>query len=98
MHDLLFWNQQALQPEPLKIYAERLNLDVNTFRTCLEAGKHRALVQQDYDEGVAAGVRGTPAFFLGKTRADDTIEGVLISGARPLNDFRQEIERVLTEK
>ena len=98
MHDLLFWNQQALQPEQLKIYAERLNLDAKTFRTCLEGGKHRALVQPNYNKSVSAGVRGTPSFFLGKTRADNTIEGVLRSGARPLNDFRQEIERVLTEK
>ena len=98
MHDLLFQNQQALQPEQLTLYAERLNLDVKTFRTCLEGGKHRALVQKNYSDGISAGVRGTPAFFLGKTRADDTIEGVLITGARPLNDFRQEIERILTEK
>ena len=98
MHDLLFRNQQALQPEQLKIYAGRLNLDPKTFGACLEGGKHRPLVQQNVDAGVSAGVRGTPSFFLGKTRADDTIEGVLISGARPLNDFRQEIERALTEK
>lgn len=98
MHDLLFQNQQALQPEQLKLYGDRLSLDATTFRTCLEGGKHRALVQQNYSDGISAGVRGTPSFFLGKTRADDTIEGVLITGARPLNDFRQEIERILTEK
>ena len=98
MHDLLFQNQQALQPEQLKTYAGRLHLDETAYGACLEGGKHGALVQQNYNEGLAAGVRGTPSFFLGKTRADDTIEGVLISGARPLNDFRQEIERALGEK
>lgn len=44
------------------------------------------------------GVGGTPSFFVGRTRPDDTIKGVLIRGAKPLNDFRQEIERLLSEK
>ena len=98
MHDLLFQNQQALQPEQLKAHAGRLHLNETVFGACLEGGSHRARVQQNYDDGTSAGVRGTPSFFVGKTRADGTIEGVLISGARPLNDFRQEIERALGEK
>src|SRR2546425_3352339 len=98
MHDLLFRNQQALQPEQLKTHAGRLQLDEKAFGACLEGGKHRTLVQQNYDEGMSAGVRGTPSFFLSRTRSDGTIEGLLITGARPLSDFRQEIERVLTEK
>ena len=47
---------------------------------------------------VVAGVRGTPSFFIGKGQTDGTVQGLLISGARPLADFRQEIERVLAEK
>jgi protein-disulfide isomerase len=98
MHDLLFRNQQALQSEQLKAHAGRLQLDEKAFGACLEGGKHRTLVQQNYDEGISAGVRGTPSFLLGKTHSDGTIEGLLITGARPLNEFRQEIERLLTEK
>ena len=98
MHDTLFRNQQALQPEHLKSYAVDLNLDAKVFGECLDTGKHAGTVQKNYEAGLAAGVQGTPGFFVGKTRPDGAIEGVLISGARPLNDFRQEIERVLRAK
>jgi protein-disulfide isomerase len=95
MHDKLFQNQQAHQSDHLKAYGERLNLDVKGFAECLGKGKYASKVQKNYDEGATAGVRGTPAFFIGKTRGDDTIEGLLISGARSLNDFRREIDRLL---
>jgi len=55
-------------------------------------------VQQSYADGMAAGVRGTPSFVIGRTRPDDTVEGVLVVGARPLADFRQELDRLLSEK
>lgn len=98
MHDLLFRNQQALQVERLKAHAKGLGLDTAAFDDCLDKGKHGAVVQKSYEDGVAAGVRGTPAFFIGRTRGGDTIEGLLVSGAQPLNAFKQEIERLLAEK
>ncbi len=64
----------------------------------MAADRHQARVQQDQDDGVSAGVRGTPSFVIGRTRPDGTIEGALISGARPVNDFRQEIDQVLAGK
>jgi protein-disulfide isomerase len=98
MHDLLFQNQKALEVEKLKAYAKTLNLDATAFNACLDSGKYRAEVEKDLKDGVNAGVRGTPAFFVGKTRPDDTIEGVMISGAHPFPVFQQEIERLLQEK
>lgn len=79
---------------------EQRNLDADLDRLkqqidSLESGKHRAVVQQNYDERLAAGVRGTPSFFLGKTRPDETIEGILMGGVRSTNEFRQEIDRLL---
>jgi protein-disulfide isomerase len=98
MHDLLFQNQQALAPEQLPHYAKRLGLDAAAFSACLDSAKHAGAVQQNYGEGAAAGVRGTPSFIVGRTRPDNTVEGLLIVGARPLADFRQEIDRLLNEK
>jgi protein-disulfide isomerase len=98
MHDLLFQNQQALAPEQLPDHAKRLGLDAAAFSACLASGKHAGAVQQNYGDGTAAGVRGTPSFVVGRTRPDDKVEGMLIVGARPLADFRQEIDRLLSEK
>lgn len=98
MHDALFQNQQALQVEKLKAYARSLNLNAAAFDACLDKGKYGTAVQKNYEEGVAAQIRGTPAFFVGKTRPDNTIQGVLISGAHPIPVFRQEIERLLQQQ
>ena len=98
MHDVLFRNQRALQLEHLKVYARSLALDPIAFDDCLEQGKYGAEVQKDYDDGLAAGVQGTPGFFVGKTRADDTIQGSFIKGAQPIAAFREVIERLLGEK
>ncbi len=73
-------------------------LDVAGFDACLENGKYAEEVQKDYEAGIAAGVRGTPGFFLGKTGPDNTIQRVLISGARPITVFRQHIDALLRKK
>jgi protein-disulfide isomerase len=97
MHDLLFQNQQALQAESLKMHARSLNLNGTAFDSCLDRGKYATEVQKDLDDGVAVGVRGTPTFFVGKTRSDGTIQGTLLSGALPAPVFRQAIENALRE-
>jgi protein-disulfide isomerase len=98
MHDVLFQNQQTLAPERLPEHARRLGLDAGAFAACLSSSKYASAVQQSYADGMAAGVRGTPSFVIGRTRPDDRVEGVLVTGARPLADFRQEIDRLLSEK
>jgi protein-disulfide isomerase len=97
-HDLLFQNQAALQLDKLKTYAGQLRLNAAAFEDCLNKSKHATRVQKGYDDGVAAGVRGTPTFFLGKSGPDDSVEGVLIVGARPITVFREAIETLLREK
>lgn len=97
-HDLLFQKQQQLQPDDLKAHAKALGLDVNAFSECLDKEKYAKLVQDNLDDGIKAGVRGTPSFFVGKTTKDGSIDGLLISGARPFDDFKREIDRLLAEK
>ena len=96
MHEVLFHNQKALQVEHLKTYAYSLNLNHLIFDDCLEQGKYAVEVQKDFDEGAAAGVQGTPGFFLGKTQADDVVQGIFLKGAQPIAAFRQVIERLLS--
>ena len=96
MHALLFQHQQALQVEHLKRHARQLGLNASAFETCLEQGTYAAAIQQNLEDGLAAGVQGTPGFFLGKTRPDGIIQGTFIRGAQPLAAFQQAIERLLT--
>jgi protein-disulfide isomerase len=64
MHDLLFENQKALEHDDLVGYARRLGLDLERFGQELRDGVHADKVRADRAAGEAAGVTGTPAFFI----------------------------------
>jgi protein-disulfide isomerase len=89
MHDLLFNEQQKLAVADLKEKAARLGLDAATFDECLDSNRHVEAVQADLREGTAAGVAGTPAFF---------VNGRFLSGAVPFESFTEliddEVERI----
>jgi protein-disulfide isomerase len=85
-HDLLFANAPKASPEQLKEFAKQVGLDVSSFERCLSSGTHAAAVQRDVDEGLRLGVTGTPGFF---------VNGRLLSGAQPLEQFVRAIEEEL---
>ncbi len=63
-HDTLFANQGSLGIASLKQYASGLGLNTEQFNSCLDSGKYAAEVQKDFSDGRAAGVSGTPTFFI----------------------------------
>ena len=69
-----------------KAYAKDLKLDKNKFAACLDSGKYKTAVDKDLSEGQAAGVGGTPTFF---------INGLPFVGAQPYERFREVIDREL---
>jgi protein-disulfide isomerase len=90
-HDILFanWtgeNAGDFVPDKLRQFAAALNLNMDQFNTCLNAGAHNAQVSQDVSGAKAAGVRGTPAF---------VINGKLTEGALPYSNFQQLIDAAL---
>jgi len=82
-HDKLFANPRALSDDQLTAYAEELELDVPAFEQCYSEHRYSEQVANDMRDGRAAGVTGTPAFF---------INGVSLSGARPATDFYRTID------
>ncbi|MBA3614258.1 MAG: DsbA family protein [Nitrospirales bacterium] len=97
MHDALFQNQKDLTVPSLKQYAADLGLDPTTFESCLDSGKYQAGIQQDVDDGAAAGIRGTPSFFIGKSGPGDSITGTIVRGAQPLPNFQIIIDQLLND-
>ena len=98
MHDALFQNQKDLTVPSLKQYAANLGLDSTTFETCLDSGKYQADIQKDVDDGAAAGIRGTPSFFIGKSGPGDSITGTIVRGAQPLANFQTIIDQVISDQ
>lgn len=85
-HDLLFANQQSLTLDSFVSFAEQLELDVETFQSCLENETYRDEVLADFNAARDLGATGTPAFF---------INGRLVSGAQPLQVFQSVIDEEL---
>jgi protein-disulfide isomerase len=65
MHDRMFESNGALSREDLIAYAAELGLDSDRVAAELDSGAHAPRVQRDLDSGIASGVTGTPAFFVG---------------------------------
>jgi protein-disulfide isomerase len=87
MHDKIFQNQGTLSLSNLKQWATDLKLDTKRFNTCLDSSKYASEVQKDFNDGQAAGVSGTPSFF---------INGQLLVGAQPFSSFQAAIESELS--
>ncbi len=82
-HVKLFANQKNLTEDALKQYAGDIGLDRNRFINCLDSDKYAAEVKQDIDDGILAGVRGTPTWF---------IDGVKVEGIIPADKFVEIID------
>ena len=64
MHDVLFRNQQRLEPADLLRHAKRIGLDTERFALDAAGPAVRARIERDVDTGVLSGVDGTPSLFI----------------------------------
>ncbi len=96
MHDRLFADQKAIASKDLPEHAQAIGLDSGKFQECLASGKHAAKIRAALVEGQKAGVRGTPAFFLGLTAPDGSKVKIerMISGAQGYPVFQAAIEEL----
>lgn len=87
--DLLYKNAPAAASDQLNDYASRTGLNITSFKQCVESDKYKMAVQNDESDGERLGVQGTPAFF---------INGRLLSGAQPENEFVRIIDEELNRR
>jgi len=87
-HDKLFANQESLTMTNLKKWAADLGLDTEKFNSCLDNQTYKDQIDKDLKDGQAAGVQGTPAFF---------VNGQLVSGAQPFANFQVIIDAELAK-
>lgn len=64
MHDKIFENQSSLSDEAFMKHATALNLDATKFKACLANPAMKKRVEDDMAMGSAAGVQGTPSFYV----------------------------------
>lgn len=84
----LEWGEQTESKAPLfRTYAIELGLDMASYDDAVADPGTAARVQEDFDEGLALGVQGTPTFFLNGDRIEPTSE----------DNFRELIEEKIGE-
>jgi protein-disulfide isomerase len=88
-HDRLFANPSRLTDADLKQQAADVGVEAAKFNACVDSHKYSAVVDTDLRDGEAAGVNGTPAFF---------INGRILSGAQPFSEFKRIIDEELQLK
>jgi len=86
--DGLYVNQSKIAPSFLGELATELGLDGAQFNECVDGGKYADKVEADYQEGIAAGVTGTPGSF---------INGEPLGGAASFESVKSAIEGIIGE-
>ena len=97
MRDRLFANPQTITQTAS--HAAAVGLDPGRFDACLGSEKVSEDVRTDMAQAHAAGVEGTPSFFLAVA---DPVTGKLkpvrlITGAQPFSNFKAQIDAALAE-
>lgn len=92
-HDAVFasqptWSGRGSVTATIDSLGRAVGLDDGAFRTCRADRQTRLLVEEDARRGSSAGVRGTPAFFIGTQAA---------SGAIPAADFFKIVDAELAK-
>jgi protein-disulfide isomerase len=80
-HDAVFAAQQRLSGDTLIAIARELGLDAERIERELEDGRWRARVERDVRSAEAAGVRGTPAFFVNGHMHEDVYDAATLVAA-----------------
>ncbi len=101
MHDIIFVNQNGenigdYTGRRLSAFAESVGLDMGAYNSCVSGGKYSDEVNQDFNDGRAAGIKATPSFVMTYTVNGET-KTVLIEGAQPFSEFQSKIDAALAE-
>jgi len=98
-HDEIFTrtksNGNGLDDVDLTTIATDLELNIDSFNTCITDPAQADEIKKDIADGSAAGASGTPTFIIGKSTANGEIDGDLVVGAQPYAAFQAVIDPLL---
>lgn len=85
-------NGSGTEKDRLIAMGGEMDLDENSFKECLDSGKYKDLIKQDFKNGSILGVSGTPATFVVN---HETGEQQLVSGAQSFEAVKLVVERMM---
>ena len=90
-------NGNGLEVSKLYDLAEEVGINREQFTECFDSEKFKDEVQQDIKTGSSVGITGTPGFVIGVIKDNDTVDGVLFTGAQPYSSFETVIKEQLSK-
>jgi len=87
MHDLIYENQEELEPGILPSWAGQIGLDPEEFGLSIRREEVAKRIRDDRVSAIRSGVNGTPTFFINGARYEDPADyNSLLAGLEePLN-------------
>lgn len=74
MHDALYEHQSALSPDMVVQLARQLGLDLDRFVNDVNGNAYVQRIRGDLQDGLRAGVNGTPSFFINGRKYDGSFD------------------------
>lgn len=78
MHDIIYENQEDLNPTGVMEFAKELELNMPKFKKDLEDEGLKDRIQNDFMGGVDSGVNGTPSFYLNGSKYEGPLDPLWI--------------------
>jgi protein-disulfide isomerase len=88
LHDRLFQNYNRLNDQVLQEQAQQLGLNMEVFQKDMNDPQIQQAVNQDYQDGLKAGVRGTPTIY---------VNGAILKNSNP-EGFQAAIDKELEKR
>ena len=96
MHHALLTGDDPLADGGIDRRATQLGLDLERLHACTRANRYESAIARNIAAADALEVHGTPAFVLGRM-ANGGLEGQLVSGAQPYNEFDAAFRQLLAQ-
>jgi RNA polymerase sigma factor (sigma-70 family) len=88
LHDIMIANQDDLSRDAIVAYAKQAGLDDKKLAAALDNHTYKDDLKKEVDAATEVGVKATPEFL---------INGKDFTGARPIEDFRAQIDAALAD-
>lgn len=91
VQDDLFSHQKDFGDKYFEALAKHFKLDKGRYQACLKDSQVKQRVERELNYGMAAGVSGTPTFFIGRVDGDQLVDALRVEGVQPISVFAQVI-------
>ena len=96
MHHALLTGDDPLADGGIERRAKALGLNTERLHACIKANRYESAIARNIAAADALNIHGTPSFVIGRM-ANGGLEGQLVGGAQPYDEFDAALKQLLAE-